>query len=286
MQRVIAFSDGAGFLLTEDSGSTRNTFVTRLDGWFDGTEVSTNRTERIGDGTFRAPTRRTGRKLTLTVVQECASTEAAVAAARAVSGAFRSGVGDGTLVIADEWDTLTAEHLQIDGNVKVALERDNHFVEWEIPLFAPDPYLYGPQQSTTVHSPGAGVGLVWDLFADDVLDWGSALPGGVELVNLGNQPAYPVAVVHGDMPSGFRLDVHGALTGVTSVTFAGHVSLNSPCVVDFAAGRVTNGGSDQSYLLTSRHWGGVLPGGTATATLAPLSQGYGWADLNLRSTYA
>lgn len=292
MIRSVTFSDGCGYTITALGQLDARVFATKVDGWFEGADVRTESINRIGDGQFPSELWRTGRKITLAVTQRLSSEEETDRAARAVSQVFRSGeIGEGVLTVAGIGPTLSAHGLELDGRPKVSHNLVYKRVEWELPLLATDPYLYGDVQRTLATTGSAGQGLEYPLFDDQetgvttgVLEYGEAPPPPAELVNDGNQVAFPVVTVSGSFPNGFAVDV---ITGghVYGVTYRSTVSPVSPVRVDFA-GDVTVGGSDQSWALVRRDWGGVDPGGRMTVRLTALSaEGAGSAEVALRSTY-
>lgn len=294
--RTISVDDGAGWRFVEDfTHEPRNAVVEKLDGWFDGAEIEQTKVKRLGDGMMFGRMWRTERAFTVGVWQRLQSEQEVVATARGVSGAFPSGMPEGTITVADEWATLTAEGVRLDGRPKVEHQRTRGlWVRWELPLVASDPFLYGAAQETTAFTRTAGTGLEYLLFDDQdtgemtgVLEFGEPLPAALTLTNEGNAPAFPVIEVVGEMAGGFDLrlfgDRHGG-PGRWGVTYRGDVRDRSPVVVDMA-GSVTVAGRDQTWAAVSRDWAGVAPGGSVTLQLRALSGGSGGARMTLRSTY-
>lgn len=290
---VVDFTDGCGVELHAVHRPLTPCVVTKIDGWFDGGEVRTAWVSRVTDGVFPDELWRGGRKLTLGVTEWLETEQEVERRAREISGVFRSGrAGDGELTVSGIVDELSAVSLALDGQPKVARFLRAGRIEWELPLLAPDPYLYGPVQATTAFTPGTGEGLVYPLFDDDagnttgVLEFGESAPPAATLVNTGNAVAYPTIEVVGDMRSGFDLALAGDQTtsGRWGVTYRGDVRPAAPVTVDMA-GRVLVNDVDQSWALTRRDWGGVEPGGSVTVTISPAAGGAGTARLSLRPTY-
>ncbi|OYO16640.1 hypothetical protein CGZ93_17930 [Enemella dayhoffiae] len=198
-------------------------------------------------------------------------------------------MGSGVLTVADEFDTISAVSLALDGNRKVRYSVDSCMVEWELPLISPDPYLYGVPQAMRIVTPGAGRGLVWPLFRNKAgqqigrLDWGTPDESDTEpLTNTGNATAYPVVRVHGNFPAGFELVL--AAGGWHRIVFNADIR-GREIVVDFA-GSVTVDGVDMTWALSERGWAGVEPGQQMSASIRSLSaEGSGTADVELRATY-
>ena len=293
--RYARIEDGAGLRIEEDSAHMpRDVIVTKLDGWFDGADIRHEKVDRLGDGQMLGLMYRSGRTFTMGGRQYLPDEQATVVAARAISGSFPHRDPRGRVVVADEWGTLTAEGVRLDGRPKVLHDRDMCIVEWELPLVASDPHLYGAAQETTAFTRTAGTGLEYVLFDDQdtgemtgVLEFGEPLPAPLTLTNEGNAPAFPVIEVVGGMAGGFDLRLFGDRYGGPGrwgVTYRGDVRDRSPVLVDMA-GSVTVAGRDQTWAAVSRDWAGVAPGGSVTLQLRALSGGSGGARMTLRSTY-
>lgn len=243
--------------------------------------VVAEKAQRLGDGTVPDQVARGGRALTPGGIITGLSSQEVVDWSLKLSGLFGGHMNDslGTIMVTQGSHVLMAT-VQLDGAPKISPSRDYGWVRWELPLWAPDPYLYGPPEERHVALSGSGVGLEFDLFdAAGVLAFGGAVAADVALHNPGNAVAYPVYTVTGDLPSGFILTQStGGL-----VEFAGPVRADAPAVVDMA-GRVLVAGVDRSDEIARVEWAGVAPGGSLVPELST-SQGSGFAVAAVRPTW-
>lgn len=291
--RWATLDDGASRSITLTTGVNSSDVLTDVTGWYGGAGLRTERIDRLGDGAFPSPTVREGRKLTLTGVAQRATPAQIEQFVRELSGMFPSGTTKGHLEVGHEnGDALTAVGVEPDGPPRITTSFDYGWCRFEIPLYVPDPYLYGDPAQTVAFTATLGSGLEYPEFdnADGVttgvLEFGSSMPEPVPVVNTGNAVAYPVIEVAGDFRSGFTLALAGDRAGGGSwgVTYSADVRPGAPVVVDMG-GRVLVGGRDQSWALTRRDWGGVRPGGAVSVSIAPNSGGDGTARLMLRPTW-
>lgn len=289
----VEFTDGCGLTIRADDRIGTDSWVSRVDGWFDGADVRTNKADRLGDGIFSSDLWRSGRTLTLAGTQKFKTGTETVAFARRLSAAFRSGQeGNGSLRVVDDTGELWALGLALDGRPKVAHDIVFNRVEYELPLLSPDPYLYGNPTQSQAFVQGTGTGLIFPLFDDaegsttNVLEFGDEQPPPATLINTGNATAYPVVTVTGDMRSGFILSLSGDKddSGPWRIAWQTDTRPGSPVTVDFS-GSVTVDGVDQSWALTERGWGGVRPGGRVDFAISPIAAGSGSALMTLRPTY-
>lgn len=301
MNRWATLNDGYGneiHLTTGTDAAIGHILLTKLDGFYGGSEFRLERTSRLGDGLFNSGTNRNGRKLTLAGVASFATGEETEAFARMLSGLFLSDSHyhiekqSGWLEAENSNGILRAHRVEPDGEIKIQTQIVQCWVRFEIPLLCPDPYLYGPLQQTMAFTAGAGGGLEYVLFDDEtatttgVLEFGAgAVEGAASLVNTGNAVAYPVVEVVGDFPSGFELRFSGDGPSRWGVTWAGMLSRQEPAWVDMS-GSVSVGKLDQSRYLTERFWGGVRPGGQVTVSVFANSGGSGSARLTLLPAYS
>lgn len=255
-----------------------------LEGWFGGVSIRLRGGEpRLGDGDFPGRINRSGRTLTLSGWSEFATVEDMRSASRLISGLFApedhvEGATLGRLRVQLDRDLTAA--VRLDGTLKVVESAAGMTVDWEIPLYAPDPHLYGPNQRTPITMSGSNsLGLFWPLFAPDgVLDFdgdGTTLM----LTNSGNAPAYPRITIEGDYPGGFAI-----ILGGRSVQFQAPTYRQSPVVVDMR-GFVTVRGVDRSSYLTVREWTAVPPHGSLPIDFVPLKGGTGLVTATIQDTY-
>ena len=268
----------------DTSAAAYNVF-TDSEGLDGGLGVESTKTDRLGDGTVQSGWRRPGRELTISGVW------------------FGPGEAEAREFMDDLTHVATAEgpcegirthgtgqrwcRARLDGDPKITalIEDDWARVTWQLPLYAPDPHLYGQPRRVQATTPGADYGLVWPLYDPDGegLDWGSDGPAGTgPLVNMGRIEAWPTAVVTGNAASGFRLgDGHGHW-----LVYRGAVTEQAPVRLDFAAGQATQSGADRTELVTGRGWWTVPAGGQITPVIEPLQQGtVCWADATIYDTY-
>ena len=189
--------------------------------------------------------------------------------------------GFGTLEVTTGDLTLTAR-VRLDGEVAHAYAYGRKGMEVQIPLLAPDPFLYGPAQEATVNPPGLGEGLKWNpgVVKDGWIHWGGAVPAA-RLENAGNAEAWPIFEVQGEFPDGFTLTVDRQ-----TVEYPGQVTKKAPVLVDTASGQVTQRGRDVTHLLIRREWAPIPPRAAVTPRLSPRNKlSEGWAVARWSDTY-
>ena len=239
-----------------------------LDG---GLGVSSTKTDRLGDGVSQSGWRRPGREITVGGTYFSPGEADSRAFIAMLDGLGASG-GLMRLVRHAGPDVRWCD-VRLDGDPKVTAVVEDDFgrVEWELPLYAPDPHLYGPERTVQATTAAAGYGLVWPLFDSGVLDWGADGPAANgTLWNAGTVDAWPVVTVVGNAASGFVLsDGQGH-----EVVYRGAVTVQAPVTVDFASGSAVQSGSDRGELLTGRGWWCVpANGGSVTPAVRPLQAG-------------
>lgn len=252
--------------------------LTSLVGWVAGVGVESERVSRSsGHGDFPAPTRRTGRTLTMSVLCERDSRAELWALEREFSGLFAEG-GTGTLTVDQDGSSLTTQ-VDLDGEPKPLTNLDAGYVSLEVPLHASDPVLYAPERVTTLHPVGVGVGLRYPLFAGGVLDFGAGVTGDEVIQNLGNTTSYPIVWVYGDFPGGWHLTAGGR-----SIVWPWPTALTAPVRVDMS-GSIWIGPDNVTHLASVRRWVSIPKHGSLSLTLAPIQGGSGWAEVHQRDTY-
>lgn len=278
--RSMVLSDGVLVISASTDPGDSSTLVD-VEGWYE-SGIRLAVTDRLGDGVFAGRQSWDGRPL-LVRGHVSGLPRAEVSRWLRALAALGTPGRASVLTVVDQGLTLSAEVLRRE-QPRQAHSLESGWVEWELPLVAPDPYLYGPPSTWQVFPAGVDAGLVWPLFSDgDVLTWGdsgdSQPPPQVE--NRGTAPAWPIVRVEGDFPSGFRLgDGSGRW-----VTWQRPVALGVPVVIDFAAHSVTVGGSDQSWALVEREFWSIPPGGVVQPVLVPIQAGGGRADVTVRDTW-
>ena len=249
-------------------------------GWYGGVGVTGDNTQRtLGHGLFPAPSRRTGRALTVKGVLLFEDEDERAVVERKLSALFWDGEL-GTVTVDDGHLTLSTR-AKLDGDVDV--ERwGTANLKVSVPLLCPDPFLYAQGATTQVSPPGYGEGarLSAGPFEQDVFRfYGGPPPGGV-LTNGGNAEAWPRLVVRGSWPSGFRISC-----GRKSIVYPHPVYEQAPLTVDTRTGSVSVRGADQTHLLSRREWVSVPPHGAVTVRIDPYAPSEGWMDVYTRDTY-
>ena len=280
---------GTGLTFTlsnqEDETADYQGYLTNLSGFYGGVGVSTENTQRtLGHGFFPQPSVRTGREMTLEGVMVFKDEQTRMIADRFLSGLLWDGEFGELEVTTDEL-TLTSR-VKLGGEISHKYKGINA-LEVQIPLTAPDPFLYGPPRTAQVYPAGFGEGLVYPLFTTQsapdgkpVLDWGEGTPIGSAISNAGNADAYPVMTVHGAWPAGFTIN-----TGGKQITYPAPVTSKTPVRIDTRAGEVTIRGVDNTYRLTRREWPKIPPGTSIQPRISGLAPSEGWVDVTVSDTY-
>lgn len=137
--------------------------LTGLDGFYGGAGVHVEDTQRqLGHGSFAAPTWRTGRFMTLRGTFTFTNDRDRTMAARWLSALYWDGKL-GELTADYDGLELTAR-VRLDGAPSI-VEQGVNILKVEIPLFAPDPFLYAAPRLYQIYPAGAGQGLVFPLFS-------------------------------------------------------------------------------------------------------------------------
>ena len=247
-------------------------------GWYGGVGVKGNADDRMGHGSFPEPTTRTGRALTLTAVAKFDGQRMRSVLERALSGLLWEGQL-GTLTVQDPGLELSCQ-VRLDGEIGIA-RRGVDTLDVQIPLLAPSPFLHGEPRVQQLFPAGTGVGLVWPLFGNGVMDFGDHASGSMLTIeNRGNVKAWPRFVVRGTWPSGFTLT-----SGQDVVEYRSPVFSQSPAVVDMASGSISVGGNDMTHAATRRGWFGIDPGAVIAPRASSAQQGAGWIEVHTADTY-
>ena len=131
--------------------------LTDLEGWFGGVGVYGTQPQReLGHGLFPRAALRTGRTLTLKGSLWFREESWRDLADRYVSGILGDGQF-GTLTYTVDGLELSTR-VRLDGEVKHTT-KGFEWIDFEVPLTAPDPFLYAPERQTSVVPPGYGEGV-------------------------------------------------------------------------------------------------------------------------------
>lgn len=293
---VATVIDGRGNVLkmsTDCPGGSDHGILTKLEGWF-GVDVRTDRHNWITDGAYAGPQFRTGRSITLGGFQHKLRPDQVLGLVRKISGLFppesaHRGHFAGEVVVQLPDGVLKAVGVKPDGAPRFDYNLHQGWVEFEVPLFSGDPFLYAAvPRSYTFRALSTALGLKYPLFSEGptgpvtgVLEYGTEYSGGPQgVTNQGNAIAYPMIRVSGDMPSGFQIDTGGSL-----IVYTGAVVPTAPVDINLADGRASQGGADRTYLLRNADWWGVQPGQIVYPELTPLGAGTGEATIVIYDTY-
>lgn len=278
---VLSWGNHTLTLSTREFDSAAQHVLQGVPGWWGGVGVRGDNTEReLNHGLFPEPSLLTGREITLMGALRYDDALDRDMADRYVSAILGSGVF-GTL-------TVTSGEFELTAMVKRAGAVSHKWIgqnalSIQVPLLAPDPYLYGPEQVTQIFPAGFGEGLDYPLFSEDgFLDFGTAAPGSsVPIHNRGNAIAWPKITVNGSFGAGFRIT-----SGTSVVEYPAAVYSTAPVTLDMATGSAsTPNGGDQTHVLSRRGWFGIPPGGVIKPRIRAISDGTGWADIHVSDTY-
>lgn len=271
---LTTFEDGAS-----DDGL--EIWVTDLQGWDGGTGVEAADVQRkIGHGMLSYPARRTGRTLTLKGTIIAKGLPIRELASRFTSSLLWDGEL-GALSVESDNGILTCE-VRIDGDPKIEHLGDTAF-NFELPLLAPEPWLYGPAVATQIFPAGTSVGLRFNLFAPDpkgVISFGSQASQSAAIAHEGNVTAHPTYIIRGEWSSGFRIT-----NGDRVIEYPYSVITPSPVTIDCTRGTVTINGADHTADLTRRDWHSIPAKSGFAPTIEALAPATGWCDVIVRDTY-
>lgn len=278
--------DSGGMTLSaqydHENPSSGDTWLTSLEGWSGGVSVKGESLSRATHGDFPLRNYRTRRTLTLNFTAEREGRDALWYLERAISGLFSDG-GFGSLTVEQDGDELSCE-VELDGEPKVNVFLDGGYLEAEIPLSAPEPWLYSPWRKVTLRPKEAGIGLEFPIFAkgpeegEPIITFGTAIETEELIWNDGNAKSFPVFTIYADAPGGFRVQL-----GNNTIAWPRPTFKTAPVEV-YMDGKVIVGKHDQSQYLTERGWAAVAPHTMETPSFELLQGGTGWCDVTFRDT--
>lgn len=193
IREAILRGAGVEFVLTnrETAGDRVESWLTDVVGWYGGVGVVDGGSQRrLGHGFFPAPSLRTGRELTLSGTLVFQSEADRSIADRFVSGLLWDGEFGELQVTTD--DLTLFSQVKLGGEIKHAY-LGTSAMEVQIPLTAPDPFLYAPARRYQVFPAGAGEGLEYNLFASQ----GAAVGENLAVLAGTAKPNGEVQVVDG-----------------------------------------------------------------------------------------
>lgn len=262
-----------------------NILLTKLEGWTGGVSVKGETMSRATHGDFPIPNLRTGRTLTVGMHADRDSRASLWALERGVSGLFSDG-GFGTLTVQQDDQKLWCP-VELDGEVKTTVNVDGGFIDIEIPLASPEPWLYSDWRTSMLRPLEAGIGLEYGLFTNgfasvpqgSILTYGTQVSTNEWVWNDGNAKSFPKFIVYADAPGGFRVSL-----GDRTIAYPRPTFMSTPVEVDMS-GSVIVSGFDQSQYLTERNWAPVDPHSIETPKFELLQGGTGWCEVQHRDTY-
>lgn len=248
-----------------------------VTGWYGGVGVRTEKTDRVGHGGWAGRAWRTGRTLTVKAHLEVDDPRQRDAVLRDLSAVLWDGE-EGTLTATVDGLTLSCP-VKLDGEPGIVPDGIASATV-QLPLYSPDPWLYGEDRVLFTRPLETGVGLVFPLFSPaGVLSFGSAIAQDGVVTNLGTAEAYPTHLVVGNFPGGFRLTVDGR-----TVEWPWPTVREAPVQIE-SSGSVWIGSANVTAQASLREWSSIAPGHTITPSLAALQGGDGWCETHHRDTY-
>lgn len=260
-------------------------FIETLTGWWGSPGASRQYAlERPFGGLTTTPTVCGARTITITGWSYCESDVHAIRVARQLPGDIFLADGQ-THTYAMEtygFETTLWAPIELDGSFicdPVTYQRE---VTWQIPLRTLSPYVYGPLQSIQVIPQAATYGLQFPLFEPGYLDWGDYITNTGELINEGNQPAWPTVTLMGNSPAGCHIDDGWG----NRVTYRGPIG-KSGVMLDFESGQViTASGSESMEYVTRRDWWSIPPGALRRPRIVPIQEDtIVYAKIDFRPAY-
>lgn len=286
---TLRWGDGLSLRLTNDEefGADYQAWIKEVEGWVGGVDVHADDTQRtLSNGLFPVASLRTGRTISVTGLLFFDTEADRSVAERVISGLFSDGEFGEMTYSTEGGPELTAK-VKLDGTIKTTYYQLDT-LEFQLPLIAADPYLYGVEQKFITYPAGAETGLRFPLFGttmggtEGVLSFGKPNPNVRAVVqNQGNATAYPLLRVVGNFPSGFRITDSGR----RMIEYPVPVFHNTPVDIDTADGTIIQNGFDQSGRATRREWFSIEPGATSSFTIDSFQPGDGHLETVHRDTY-
>lgn len=280
---VLTQADGAQLRLDTDESCPDPTdwILEDVSGWYGGSGVRRQVTDRYGHGSFMGPGFRDGRYMTVKGAVRCSTTVERDWQERNLSGIFGDG-STGTLWV-DDGETQLSTEVGLDGTPQVE-KIGTHALVFQIPLISESPYLVSAEREITLFPPGSGTGFEFPPFSRDlgkgpIITFGTEVQETAYIWNDGNAPSSEVFTVITDSPAGFIVG-HGR----HRVTYPWPTFKNVPVEVDMA-GAVRIGGMDQTHRVGERGWAAVEPQTIETPFLRFIDGGTGWTTVRSRDTY-
>ena len=147
--------------------------------------------------------------------------------------------------------------MRLDGEIKHSYD-GMRAINFEVPLFAADPFLYGEPIVYQAFPAGSGVGLRYPLYAAEpkgALFYGQQAPRYVGATNEGNATAHPTYTIQGEWSSGVRITSNDGKV----IEYPYPITTTSPITIDCARGACLIEGRDASNRLSARQWHTIPP---------------------------
>lgn len=251
---------------------------TAVEGWDDGTGTRRDATIRLNsDGDFPEPANNSSRLITFS----------GTAIASTYNDMQRLRDNLTRLPRSGGYEQLSVQTKTGTRYVSVGVEGTTSWVKigdliaaWRITFYAPDPFIYGAEQTVTL---GANVnegGLKYPITY--VMNYNLTGPDAAQTItNDGSVAAWPVVKVTGDYYSGFTVTDNKG----NYVTYNGMITMTAPVSIDMARGIATQNGVDKSTFITKREWFSIPARSSIRPTYTPLQNGSGWCDIIYRDTW-
>ena len=255
-----------GMVFFDGSGAGDSVYLlTKISGWFDGTETRRDKTPRPQQhGSFASQGYQSGRTIALEMEVYTDTKEQQREALSTLAALLADG-GYSTLTVEED-ATVWSISVGRDGEPSVNLDLYGRLASVRMQFWAPDPLWWAAGTWEETAHPTAGDGVVWPLVWP--LVWpGGGNPGRISLVNSGKAPSSPVFQLVGGMGSAVITCVDtGARIG-----FERAIPVGQTVEIDVASRRATQGGNDVSRWLRYREWQDVPAGATRRYQLAVTS---------------
>jgi len=249
-----------------------------LQGFFDGVNVKRTETTRPNQwGDFSEPGLLGARHITLTGAAVASSPEELLSMRDEFTALLSHG----------EYKEISVQNSVQKRYITVALEGSPSWVQkidttavWKLELYAPDPRMFGPQQSIQITDSTVSGGIDYPM--NYPVNYGGGIKVmAVSMFNAGNTEAWPVFKVTGDFMQGFSITDGGD----NKITYEGIVTMTAPVTIDTGAGTARQGGIDKSVNLSKREWFNIPAGKSIQPLFLPKQDAAGWCDIMFRDTW-
>jgi hypothetical protein len=252
--------------------------ATALVGWTDGVDIKRNFTPRqMRSGDFQEEGHHAARYISITGMAVAPTNTALKLMRDDFTGA----------VMPSKYQPITVEDSFGVRSSTVTLGGKTSWIQmtdtvanFKLDLYAPDPYVYGPQKQLQVNSISYYGGATFPAAFPFSFN---RPPSALSLVidNAGNVDSWPIFVATGDLPTGFTVTNNAGRT----VTYSGTVTYNAPVSIDMQRGIAMQNGVDRSDNITQRQWFSIPPGSAIQPSFGALTPGPGWCDILYKDTW-